>query len=84
MESKTPKTSDGSDDNAKIVEDTDVLLQKALQDNFAGHEIEMKKFYLSQDEVRPVEPTNTLIKNRLQKYNETLFKIKQGIFTDKP
>lgn len=81
---KVPQKSDGSDDNAKIVEDADVLLQKALQDNFAGHEIEMKKFYLNQDEVRDVEPTNTLIKNRLQKYNETLFKIKQGIFTDKP
>lgn len=81
---KVPQDKEGKDENAKIVEDEDVLLQTALQNNFAGHEIEMKKFYLNQDEVRQVVPTATLIKNRLEKYNNALFEIKHGVFPAKP
>lgn len=84
--SKTGKVpqKDGKDENAKIVENEDVLLQTALQSYFAQHEIEMKKFYLSQDEVRQVEPNTTLSKNRLEKYNDALFNIKYGVFPQKP
>lgn len=84
--SKTGKVpqKDGKDENAKIVENEDILLQTALQNCFAEHEIEMKKFYLGQDEVREIEPNATLIKNRLEKYNDTLFQIKHGVFPQKP
>ncbi len=81
---KVPQDKDGKDKSSEIVEDADVLLKKALQNYFTEHEIEMKKFYLSQDEVRQVEPTEKISNNRLEKYNETLFKIKQGIFTAEP
>ncbi len=81
---KVPQDKDGKDKSSEIVEDADVLLKKALQNYFTEHEIEMKKFYLSQDEVRHVEPTDKISNNRLEKYNETLFKIKQGIFTSEP
>ena len=52
------------DKNADIVENEDVLLQTALQKYFSEHEIEMKKFYLSQDEVREVLPTDEINQNQ--------------------
>jgi len=84
--SKTGKVpqKDGKDENAKIVENEDVLLQTALQKNYAEHEIEIKKFYLREDEVRRVLPTERLIKSRLGKYNDALFQIKRGVFPQKP
>lgn len=84
--SKTGKVpqKDGKDENAKIVENEDVLLQTALQKNYAEHEIEIKKFYLHEDEVRRVLPTERLMKSRLEKYNDALFQIKRGVFPQKP
>lgn len=81
---KVPQDRDGRDKNSEIIEDADVLLHQAVREKFNGHEIEMKKFYLREDELRAVVPTPKITENRLNKYNDTLFEIKQGIFHAKP
>jgi CRISPR/Cas system-associated exonuclease Cas4 (RecB family) len=81
---KVPQRTEGGDDNSKIIEDADVLLQIAVAENYPNFEIEMKKFYLKEDEVRTIVPNSRIIANRLNKYEDSLRKIKSGCFAADP
>lgn len=81
---KVPQNATGKDKVSDLIEDADVLLQQAVEKNYDGYEICMKKFYLRDDEVRIIEPTTKIISNRLQKYEKTLSEIAQGYFPAVP